>query len=288
MRKIYVMGMVMALMLMGCEQSVTNDADQEAMQGEKEICFRCEGDFGNASFTRASLAADGKEMTDVWVMDYMGGQLVQQKHQSATDDDFGQPSLTLAYGQHHIYLVASRGEGPTLSTTDHKITWTKPLDTFYKDYVITVNGGTSAKQNVEMARAVTRLKLTVDDLVPADIATVTVTPGKWYYGLDYLTGEATEAKTNEPRVMSIPATMAGTTGELNVNVFGFSGATEWTTDIAVVAKNSTNDVIGSASIAGAPFKVNRVTNYNGNLFVNAGGFWLTLMGTWDTEYTGTW
>lgn len=282
--------MAFAVMAAACENQMDEESavlnNQE--QGTKMVRFTCEGDFGNAMFTRATLTADEKSMTDLWVLDYVGGTLQQQLHQVSTDEDFGEPTLTLDYGAHHIYFVTSRGEGATLSTDAHKITWTKPLDTFYKDFQITVSNGTSSSHNVTLERAVTKLKITVNDEIPAGIANITVTPGTWYYGIDYLTGGPAEAKTNEPRVITVPSSYVGTTGEVSANVYGFSGSTEWTTDVTVVAKNGSSETIGTASITGAPFKVNRVTNYAGNLFVNSGGFSLALSGSWDTEYSASW
>jgi hypothetical protein len=281
--------MGIAAMFVACENQMDEQSavlNQE--QGKKMITFACEGDFGNATFTRGTLTADSKNMSDLWVLDYVGGTLQQQLHQVSTDEDFGTPSLNLDYGAHHIYFVASRGDEPTLSTTDHKISWTKPLDTFYKDFSITVTAGTSSSHNVTLERAVTKLKITVNDEIPAGLATITITPGTWYYGIDYLTGGPTEAKTSDARAYNIPSSYVGTMGEVSVNMYGFSGATEWTTDVTVVAKNSSSETIGTANITGAPFKVNRVTNYNGNLFVNAGGFSLALSGEWDDEYSASW
>ena len=80
----------------------------------------------------------------------------------------------------------------------------------------------------------------------------------------------------------------GTTGQTNVSIYGFSSATEWTTDVSVVAKNQSDAVIGTANIEDAPFKANRSTNYTGNLFVNAGGFALALSGEWSDDYVGAW
>jgi hypothetical protein len=240
------------------------------------------------SMTRGAMEADGKAMTDLWVLDYVGGQLAQQVHQASTDEDFGTPTLNLDYGSHHVYFVASRGEGATLSTEGHNIAWTKPLDTFYKDFQITVSAGTSSAHNVTLERVVTRLRVTVADEIPAGIASITVTPSKWYYGIDYMTGGPAAAQTSAPRTIAIPESKVGTTGSTNVSIYGFSSATEWTTDVNILAKNQSDAVIGTANIEDAPFKANRSTNYTGNLFVNAGGFTLALSGEWDTEFAGAW
>lgn len=285
---------MMAAMTSVMFTACSNDADEVSNncqeQGSKTIKFSCYGDFTmtSESMTRSLLVADGKEMTDLWILDYLDGTLVQQIHQEKTDELFGWPIMTLNYGTHHIYFVASRGEGAVISTTDHKITWTKPLDTFYKDFSITVDAGTSTSQALELDRCVTRLKISVNDEIPAGIATITVTPTTWYYGIDYLTGDPTEAKTSTARVFNIPSSYVGTTGEVNTNMYGFSGATEWTTDVTVVAKDNGGSTIGSVSINDAPLVANRVTNYAGNLFNSNSGFAVNLNVSWGNDYEGTW
>ena len=278
--------MAIAVMAAGCSEGADEVMNQE--RGKVMTTFACQGDFGNATFTRGALTADDKSMTDLWVLDYVGGTLVQQLHQVSTDADFGTPSLNLDYGAHHVYFVASRGEGATLSTAEHNIAWTKPSDTFYKDFQITVSAGTSSAHNVTLERVVTRLRVTVADEIPAGIASITVTPTTWYYGIDYLTGGPAAAQASAPRTIAIPDSKVGTTEQTNVSIYGFSSATEWTTDVSVVAKNQSDAVIGTANIEDAPFKANRSTNCTGNLFVNAGGFALALSGEWDTEFAGSW
>lgn len=277
-----------AVMLTACESNTSNEL--AVNNGKKAITFNCQGDFTmtTESMSRATLEADGKTMTDLWVLDYKDGALVQQVHQASTDEDFGTPTLNLDYGSHHVYFVVSRGEGATLSTAEHNIAWTKPSDTFYKDFQITVSAGTSSAHNVTLERAATRLRVTVADEIPAGIASITVTPATWYYGIDYLTGEPAAAQTSAPRTIAIPESKVGTTGSTNVNIYGLSSATEWTTDVSVVAKNQSDEVIGTANIEDAPFKANRLTIYTGNLFVNAGGFSLALSGEWSDDYVGSW
>jgi hypothetical protein len=237
--------------------------------------------------TRAAMEADGKAMTDLWVLDYVGGQLVQQVHQASTDEDFGTPTLNLDYGSHHIYFVASRGTAPTLSTEGHTISWGTTSDTFYKDYSVAVTSGTASTQNVTLNRVATKLTITINDAIVDGTAYVEITPQTWYYGLDYVTGEPTAAQTAAPRTINIPSTKAGVTG-MTLNIFGLSSATEWTTDVTVTACDGDDNTIGQASISNAPFKANRVTNYAGNLFTNTGGFTLALSGEWDTEFAGSW
>lgn len=273
-----------------CEKNMN---DEFAVENEKmQVTFAVQGDFGSAAFeygavTRSALTADGKDMTDLWVLDYMGGVLVQQLHQTAADADFGTPSLSMDLGAHHIYFVASRGASPTLSTDEHTITWATTSDTFYKDYSVSVTSGTASVQNVTLDRVATKLSITINDEVPTGTAYVEITPVTWYYGLDYLTGAPTSAETSAPRTINIPSSKIGTTG-LNLNIFGLSGTTEWTTDVTVTACDGNDNTIGQATIDDAPFMANRVTSYCGNLFTSGGSFALSLNSMWGEDHTGTW
>ena len=276
-------------MLTGCSKQVFDD---EAVQYDDTqqhlILFDVQGDFGHTGFTRGTLSADGKDMTDLWVLDYMDGVLVQQLHQASTDDDFGEPQMALDYGEHHVYFVASRGKTPTLSTSEHTISWTTTSDTFWKDLSLEVTTGSAATQSVVLQRVATKLTIAINDEIPDGTACVEITPSTWYYGLNYMTGQASNEMTSETRVINIPSSYIGTTGEVTASIFGMSGADEWTTDISVVAKDDEEDIIGQTVIHGAPFKANRVTTYSGDLFSSESTFSITLNDEWSEGHNGTW
>ena len=280
-----IIAMAAGAILSSCENQidVMNDG-----QSVKCVTFTVQGDFdvANTPFTR-SLTADGKEMTDVWVLDYVNGSLVQQVHQSSSDADFGQPTLTLAYGSHHIYFVASRSQSPTLNTDDHTLTFEKVRDTFYKDLSLNVAASSNSSQSVTLNRIATKLRLVFTDAIPEGSATINVTPSSWYYGFDYLTGNPTAAVLNQVITVNIPASEIGVSN-LAVNIFGFSATTEWNTSIAVQCKSVTDAVLGSASIANAPFKQNRVTELSGLLFASGTAFGMSLSSDWLESETATW
>lgn len=282
------MAMAIAMMTAGCTQEADEFGTEE--QGEVVTTFAVGGDFELPAFkamTRGELTADGKAMTDLWVLDYKDGSLVQQLHQTSDDEDFGSPTLALSLGQHHIYFVCSRGTEPTLSTDDHTIVWATTSDTFYKDYSANVTSGSTASRSVTLDRVATKLGITIADAIPTGTAYVEITPATWYYGIDYLTGEATAAQTAGTRTINIPESRIGKTGT-NLNIFGLSGATEWTTDVTVTARDGEDNVLGTATISGAPFKANRATTYSGSLFSAGGGFAMTLTDSWDDDYLGSW
>jgi hypothetical protein len=257
---------------------------------DARITFRVNGDFSlsMSPMTRA-LEADGKDMTDVWVLDYVDGTLAQQLHQSDnTADDFGTPTLNLSIGTHHIYFIASRGFAATLNTDDHTLIFGTVRDTFWKDYAITITSGTaSSSRSVTLDRVVTKLKVVFSDAIPAGATTFNITPATWYYGINYTTGEPISATPSQPITVNIPSSEIGLVNEA-VSIFGFSSATEWTTDIAINCKAANNDVLGSATITSAPFVRNRVSEYTGQLFGDSGSMTLSLNATWDDSYNGSW
>ena len=268
----------------------TKDESPVLSDSVTKITFAISGDFMLTShdFTR-SLTADGKDMTDVWVLDYVDGTLVQQLHQSDnTATDFGTPTLNLSIGTHHIYFAASRGAAATLNTDDHTLAFGTVRDTFWKDYAITITSGTaSSSRSVTLDRVVTKLKVVFSDAIPTGATTFNITPTTWYYGINYTTGEPISATPSQPIAVNIPSSEIGVVNEA-VSIFGFSSATEWTTNIAINCKAANNDVLGSATIAAAPFVRNRVSEYTGPLFGDSGSMTLSLNATWDDSYTGTW
>lgn len=234
------------------------------------------------------LAADGKDMTDVWVLDYMNGELVQQVHQSDnTAEDFGKPVMQLAYGSHHVYFVASRGSGPDLNVGEHRLTWEKVSDTFYNDYEVNVVATSNGNRSVTLDRVVTKLRLTFTDAVPENAATINITPATWYKGLDYVTGEPCAVAESQTTTINIPSASIGQTG-VSASMFSVSAATEWTTDVTISSKTSADAVLGTATLNAVPLKANRVSEYSGPLFSAGGSMSLSLNGEWADSYEGTW
>jgi len=303
MKKSFILCMA-ALMLASCAKDViydetdVNEVETEVSGQKKSFTFTVKGEFEAATFNapakhpsmrRATsyLTDNGNEMTDLWVYDYMGGTLIQTVHQTADDTEWGKPKMSLAYGEHHIYFVASRGADPVVNQEEHIISWGTVRDTFWKDYVVNVVSTSNGNRAVTLDRVATKLRIVIDDEVPAACASISLTPDKWYYGLDYVTGDAVTAK-RQPITVNVPESYVGTIGEIAVSVFGLSGANEWTTNVSVNAADLGGITIGSAQIIGAPFKRNRATEYHGALFGAAGSMVVSVNNDWDDSVTGTW
>lgn len=267
--------------LCGCEKAVMDDGAEDVKQTKR---VRFEVSSGAWRVTR-SLTADGQEMTDLWIFDYVDGALARTLHKVSTDVDFEEPTMPLAYGEHTVYFVASRGKTPSVAGTT--ITWASPSDTFWKALSVTVGSGTASTISVMLDRVVTKLRIAVADEVPENIATLEMSPGHWWYGIDYLTGEAVSTSA-EVRSVAVPASMVGTTGQLAANFFCLSDDSEWMTDITIQAKDGDGAVIGSVSLTDVPFVRNRVTEVSGNLFASQSGFSISLNEQWMDAYTLEW
>lgn len=282
---------VAAFLFSGCQKEVImlEDATAENVDQmpKKKFTFTVKGDFGAANFTRGYLQADGQSMTDLWVYDYMNGELIQSVHQTSEDDAWGVPSMSLAYGSHHVYFVASRGADPVVDEDGHTIVWGTPRDAFWTDYEVEVVKTSNGNRAVTLDRVATKLQITINDEIPTGCSTITVTPDKWYYGIDYVTGEAVSNQKKD-RTITVPESLIGTSGKLAVTIFGMSSEDEWTTNVSIKAADADANVIGSATISGAPFKRNRSTEYSGSLFASAGGMDVSVSGDWETTKTGTW
>lgn len=288
-----VIALLAAMVLTACEKEIVSNEKGVTTSDEssvgKKFTFTVKGNFTDdwKAVTRGYLAADGKDMTDVWVLDYMGGALIQQLHQTNTDEDFGVPVMQLAYGSHHVYFVASRGTGPELNVGEHRLTWEKVSDTFYKDYEVNVVATSNGNRAVTLERVATKLRLTFTDAIPENAATINITPATWYKGLDYVTGEPCAVAESQTTTINIPSTSIGQTG-VQASMFSISTATEWTTDVTISSKTAADVVLGTATLTAVPLKANRVSDYSGPLFSAGGSMSLSLNGEWMDSYEGTW
>lgn len=264
---------------------LTVHIDADTIRTHATVTFSCLG-FELHPFTR-SLEADGKSMTDLWVLDYIGTTLAQQIHQVSTDADFGTPTLNLTFGNHHIYFIASRGQDATIDTDAHTITFGKVRDTFYMDYEINVTATSNGSRSVILERIVTKFTAIITDAIPEGAATFNIAPAQWYYGWDYVAGTPTTANTSQAITINIPASEIGKTDE-SLNIFGFSASDEWTTNVTLNCKKADGTILGTAVLADVPLKQNRITSYSGPLFSSNGQTTVDLTTDWEDAYTGTW
>ena len=294
MKKLFLMALAVAT-ITACTKNDDPETDRlfirlngDTIQTHATITFACHG-FEMTPFGTRSLEADGKAMTDLWMLDYPSGQSTPsiQLHQTSSDEDFGTPTLNLSVGSHHIYFIASRGSGAKLSTENRTITFTRVLDTFYKDYEISVTATSNGSRSVTLDRIVTKLTTVISDAIPEGAATFNLTPEAWHYGIDYTTGLPISATASQTITINIPSSEIGVTNE-HLSIFGFSTEDEWTTNVTLNCKKADGTILGSVVLANVPLKRNRITEYTGPLFSSNGQTTVDLTTDWEDTHTGTW
>ena len=275
----------MMLSMLSCtsdEQQTENPVSME----QKTITFT----FGDVVTQHAMTRADVTELdlTDLWMFDYVGDELQQTVHQSNTDEGFGTISASMGYGEHTLYFVASRGTTPTSDTDAQTITWVKPSDTFWATATITVSPSSASSQDVTLSRVATRLRITVNDEVPAGAAKFVITPAQWYYGIDYSTGDGVAPSANQPREVNIPSSYIGTSGQLAIAIFGFVPSVDWQTNITAALKASDESTLGSVTLEDVTLNKNITSSYSGGILGTAKAFTLTADDVWGEDDVHTW
>ena len=285
--KKFQMGLSAALMLSMISCSSEEPQNEKPTGWEqKTITFT----FGNVLTQHAMTRADVTELdlTDLWMIDYVGDELQQTVHLSSSDEGFGVLSASMGYGEHTLYFVASRGTTPTADTDAQTITWVKPSDTFWATATITVSPSSASSQAVTLIRVATRLRITVNDEVPAGAAKFVITPAQWYYGIDYTTGDGVAPSANQPREVNIPSSYIGTSGQLAIAIFGFVPSANWQTNITAALKASDESALGQVSLEDVPLKRNITTAYSGGILGTSKTFTLTADDTWGEDDIHTW
>lgn len=305
---------VAAALMCGCEKELKTSenvvtGDDVVVSGPtKKFTFTVKGDFGSPTFrdgdqgeasvngtgsaaprrSATYLTDENNQMTDLWVFDFVGDDCVQSLHQTTSDATWGQPQMSLTLGTHHVYFVASRGLSPVLNATAKTLTWASVRDTYWKDYEVTVVNTSNGNRAVTLDRVVAKLKVTINDEIPAGASTLTCTPTTWYYGMNYRTGAPVTATNGQAISLSIPANYVGTSGQLVASFFTISTVDEWTTDVGVAVKDGNGTSLGSAVIDDAPMLRNRSTEYSGNLFSGGSNMVVSINSDWLTPHVGTW
>ena len=253
---------------------------------QKTITFT----FGDMLTQHAMTRADvpSLDLVDLWMFDYVGDELQQTIHQSNADEGFGVLSASMGYGEHTLYFVASRGTTPTTDTDARTITWVKPSDTFWATATVTVSPSSASSQSVSLSRVATRLRITVNDEVPAGAAKFVITPSQWYYGIDYTTGDGVAPSANQPREVNIPSSYIGTSGQLAIAIFGFVPSSDWQTNITAALKASDESTLGQVTLEDVSLRKNITTAYSGGILGTAKAFTLTADDTWGDEDIHKW
>ena len=280
------MAIAAAAMLLSCghsdDQVLEVKTNQQDSAQTKEITFYF-SDMNMRSFTRASLTE--LNLTDLWIFDYMSNDYKSMVHQDA-GDGFGFVSMSMEYGTHTLYFVASRGSSPSVDTDAKTITWGTVRDTFWSTLELSVQPSSDVSQNVNLARVVGRLKIDLIDLIPTGTAKLQVTPTTWYYGLRYDTGAAISNST-APLSVNIPSSYIGTIN-LSASFYTLSDTETWQTNATVALLASDESTLGSVTVPSIPIQRNHITNYVGGVLDTSRTLTIESDAEWVEDSPVTW
>ena len=302
-----IIGMFAAMwMFSACERMDTmehEDANDES-NGVKEIVMHVDGiawnyeDSGicdtpsNGSRREAAtrtLEANGEAMKELWVFDISGDSCALVCRQTDVDDNFGSVSMKLSYGNHRLAVVCSRGEGSDVDVSNGRIAWDKVRDTFWNVVDCNVAKTGSTDVSVTLKRVAARMRVTVNDVIPSYLKTISISGEPWYKGIDVKTGEAIGGLSSiegveDVSTLAVPSAYVGTEKKLAVSLWIMSKGNEWTEDVTVKMLGENDDVLSEVVCPGVPMQRNRVTNVTGYFLSGGASGNILIDDSWSDTY----
>lgn len=248
--------------------------------------------------SRAALSANGKQLTDLYILDYdkTTGKLLQVLHQTSTAADFAEPDLTLDYGEHVLKVVATRSQEPTLWDAQ-KISWqvepniltpittTQPVmltsdktsDTFGAEKEVSVGIGKATTVSIALDRLVAKLVVNSTDIFPEDATTVAADIQE-YRTLSWATMDVIEAVKNQR--MTDVTNLRGTTGTV-LNYFVLAPKDGYTMDVTLTTNRTEGKPYSTITVPGVQLERNKVTTISGPIYGHGQGFQISVNDTWS-------
>ena len=293
-----------SMTVVSCGSGYDNLVENEQPTGKAHVQLVCGMGVSvspmRAPMTRAALSANGKALTDIYILDYdkATGKLLQVLHQTSTAADFAEPDLTLDYGEHVLKVVATRSQEPTLWDAE-KNTWTvepniltpvtatqpvmltsaKTSDTFGAEKEVSVGIGTAATVSITLDRLVAKLVVNSTDVFPDDCTTITL-DFQEHRTLSWATMDVTEAVNNQ-RVVDV-TNLRGTTGTV-LSYFVLAPKNGYQTDITLTTNRTEGNPYSTITVPGVTLERNRVTTISGPIYGHGQGLQVTVNDVWNDE-----
>ena len=297
--KLMMMAAIAALGMTIVSCSSDNEKFSEDVKpGKAHVRLMCGMGVSVSPMSRAALTANGKALTDLYILDYdkATGKLLQVLHQTSTAADFAEPDLTLDYGEHVLKVVATRSQEPTLWDAQ-KTTWTvgpniltpvtatqpvmltsaKTSDTFGAEKEVSVGIGTAATVSITLDRLVAKLVVNSTDVFPDDCTNIAL-DFQEYRTLSWITMGVTEAVNNQ-RVVDVES-LRGTTGTV-LSYFVLAPKDGYQTDITLTTNRTEGNPYSTITVPGVTLERNKVTTITGPIYGHNQGFQVTVNDTWS-------
>ena len=288
--------------VVSCGSSNDNLVENEQPMGKAHVRLMCGMGVSvspmRAPMSRAALSANGKALTDLYILDYdkATGKLLQVLHQTSTAADFAEPDLTLDYGEHVLKVVATRSQEPTLwdagkntwtvepniltpvtATQPVMLTSTKTSDTFGAEKEVSVGIGTAATVSITLDRLVAKLVVNSTDAFPDDCTTIAL-DFQEHRTLSWATMDVTEAVNNQ-RIVDV-ANLRGTTGTV-LSYFVLAPKDGYQTDITLTTNRTEGNPYSTITVPGVTLERNKVTTISGPIYGHGQGFQVTVNDAWS-------
>ena len=273
---------------------------EDVNPGKAHVRLVCGMGVSVSPMTRASLSANGKALTDLYILDYdkATGKLLQVLHQTSTAADFAEPDLTLDYGEHVLKVVATRSTEPTLwdagnntwqveqniltpvtATQPVMLTSAKTSDTFGAEKEVSVGIGTATTVSITLDRLVAKLVINSTDVFPDDCTTITLDLQE-YITLSWTTMDVTEAVNNQ-RIADV-TNLRGTTGTV-FSYFVLAPKDGYQTDITLTTNRTDGNPYSTITVPGVTLERNKATTITGPIYGHSQGFQVTVNDALDSE-----
>ena len=288
--------------VVSCGSSNDNLVENEQPMGKAHVRLMCGMGVSvspmRAPMSRAALSANGKALTDLYILYYdkATGKLLQVLHQTSTAADFAEPDLTLDYGEHVLKVVATRSQEPTLWDAG-KNTWTvepniltpvtatqpvmltssKTSDTFGAEKEVSVGIGTAATVSITLDRLVAKLVVNSTDAFPDDCTTIAL-DFQEHRTLSWATMDVTEAVNNQ-RIVDV-ANLRGTTGTV-LSYLVLAPKDGYQTDITLTTNRTEGNPYSTITVPGVTLERNKVTTITGPIYGHGQGFQVTVNDAWS-------
>lgn len=288
------------------ENEVINQSekqDQSASYGKVAVKLFC-SPTPSVSYTRASIVANDKQLTDLYILDYNKetGKLLQVLHQTSTAEDFAEPTLNLDYGNHTLKVIATRSSSPALLGADGSLwslqentvfavaddsnvpvvlTSDKTSDSFGASKDVNVGIGKDQTIHIQLDRIVAKLVLKNTGTFPNDCSTIQLSLDE-YKTWNWQSFSVMEAAKNQR--ISDASQYAGQTGSTISYFLLAPDGDGYTTDVSIQMNRKDSDKPYAAfTIPDVCLQRNRITTISGSYYDHEEGFFLTVNDAWDEE-----
>lgn len=279
------------------------EQDQSTAHGKVAVKLVC-SPTPSVSYTRASIVANEKQLTDLYILDYNKetGKLLQVLHQTSTAEDFAEPTLNLDYGNHALKVIATRSSSPALLSADGSLwnlqentafpvaddsnvpvvlTSDKTSDSFGASQDVNVGIGKDQTIHIQLDRMVAKLVLENTGAFPADCSTIQLSLDE-YKTWNWQSFSVVEAAKNQR--ISDASQYAGQTGSTISYFLLVPDGDGYTTDISIQMNRKDSDKPYAAfTIPDVCLQRNRITTISGSYYDHEEGFFLTVNDAWEEE-----